>query len=95
MHGSDLDKYPHALKMICGDLNGDPDTFGELEDLKTRHAWIDLGAAAERWNCESNLPTCLNQLVFGTSLSAVSKNFSISLRLTGRPRLGLGLRRGL
>ena len=56
---AELDKYPGSMKMIVGDFNGDPDTFMELEDLRLRHAWVDIGAVASRWGGTNDQGTCL------------------------------------
>jgi len=45
-------------KLITGDLNGDFDSFPELQTLCDSVGWQDLNAIASTWGQQTNMPTC-------------------------------------
>ena len=49
-------------KIITGDINGDFDSFPELEMLCESMGWQDLNAIATTWGQPSNAPTCRTAL---------------------------------
>ena len=45
-------------KLLIGDLNGDFDSFPELQTLCESMGWQDLNAIASTWGQQTNMPTC-------------------------------------
>jgi len=54
--------FPANPKLILGDLNGDYDSFPELEMLCETMGWQDLNAAAATWEQQPNVATCRTAL---------------------------------
>ena len=47
-----------AMRIICGDFNGEPGTFDELGILTAHEGWVDIGANGSRYHGIDNAPTC-------------------------------------
>jgi hypothetical protein len=50
--------FPANPKLLTGDLNGDFETFPELQTLCDSMGWHDLNAIASTWGQQNNMPTC-------------------------------------
>ena len=50
--------FPNSPKLLFGDLNGDFDSFPQLDVLCGPMGWQDLNAIADTWGQEVNQPTC-------------------------------------
>ena len=57
----DIALQPPGPVLVMGDINGDPDTFPDLQQAICTHSLLDVGAQAHRWGQVASDYTCRAQ----------------------------------